>query len=70
MKKNGLLKNYDTIDLYFKDYPQPCIMQVAIWVQRKEFMKLYPKCEIEILHYRGFIRVIAHEPKSKESSVV
>ncbi len=65
MKENGLLENYTMEDLYFKDYPQPGIMQIAIWLKRKECKKLYPECEIEILHYEDFIRIIAHEPKNR-----
>lgn len=65
--ENGLLENYDTKDLYFGNYPQPGIMQVAIWLQRKEFNKLYPGCEIEIIHLKDFIRIIAHEPEEKDS---
>lgn len=65
MKENGALENYDMVDLSFEDYPTPAIMQAAIWVQRKEFMKMYPECEIETVHFKGYIRVIAHEPAIK-----
>ncbi len=70
MKENGLPKNYDMEDLSFEDFPTPAIMQVAIWIQQKEFKKKYPECVIEIIHYQGFIRIIAHEPDKKEIGVV
>lgn len=65
--KNGLLENYAMEDLSFEDYPKPSIMQMAIFVQRKTLEKQYPGCEIEVVHYSGFVRIIAHEPEEVDS---
>lgn len=67
MERSEVLENYGMVDLSFEDYPTPAIMQMAIWVQRRDFRKQYPECEIEIIHYKGYIRIIAHEPAVKES---
>lgn len=59
-------KNFETTDIYFEDYLNSAIMQIAIWLQRKEFMKRYPECSITTVHYHGFVRVIAFDPTMEE----
>lgn len=61
----GLAKNFDKTDLYFENFTHG-IINIAIWLWRRRIKKLHPNCDITILRFPNFVRLIATEPEHCE----